>query len=287
MKARSFLFVIGAALLGFGAWWWLRTPAPEYAQQRRVSYRVTVSNTTNRALAGGKLWLLAPQALTPSQRVLGIQSALAHEVVSDEYLNQQLEFALPELPPYGQTEVAVEAELALAATPNRWSESPPDYWLQPQPGIPSDDPSIVALAEAIQGDDPSAAIAAWLDGNLERSGYDSQDRGALWALEQRGGDCSEFAYLGTALARAKGIPARVAEGWVVNTDGALEAGSFHAWTEVWVDGTWHVMDAHRQGRDDIEGSYLTFRVIPPNPDAFSASFTRFRFEGEGLTVLMH
>jgi transglutaminase-like putative cysteine protease len=288
VNRRALFLLVGLVLLlGIGTWWWLRQPATQYPQPRRVSYRVTVSNTTNRALEGGKLWLLAPQAYTPSQRLDGLAASLPYEAISDDYANQQLEFALPALPPYGQTEIVVEAALALAETPNRWGGDAPPYWRQPQPGIQSDDPRIAELAGSIEGEDPVAAIGAWLDANLERSAYDSQDRGALVALEQRGGDCSEFAYLGAALARAKGLPARVAEGWVVSADGPLEAGSFHAWTEIWQEGTWRVLDAHRQGRDEADGAYLTFRVIPPDPEAFSASFTRFRFEGAGLTALMH
>lgn len=276
--------VAGAVTL----WWLFRTPAISYPDARRVSYRVTVSNTTNRALEGGQLWLAAPQALTPSQRLDAMSSTLEYSVVSDQYANQQLEFALPVLPPYGQLEVVVEAQLSTAPAPNHWAGGAPAYWSQPQSGIPSDEPRIREVALTLEeSDDRIAAIAQWLDANLERRNYDSQDRGALWALEQRGGDCSEFAFLGAALARALGSPARVVEGWVVETDGALQAAGFHAWTEVWEDGTWHVLDAHRQGRDEPSGSYVAFRVIPPDPEAFSASFTRFRFAGEGLTVLMH
>ena len=278
-----------AIVVAAGVLWWLfRTAAISYPDARRVSYRVTVSNTTNRALEGGKLWLAAPQELTPSQRLDGLSSTLDYSVVSDQYANQQLEFALPVLPPYGQVEVVVEAALSTTPTPNHWASEAPPYWREPQPGIQSDDPRIREVAATLeQGGDRIASIAQWLDANLERSNYDSQDRGALWALEQRGGDCSEFAFLGAALARASGSPARVVEGWVVETDGALQASGFHAWTEVWEDGTWHVLDAHRQGRDEASGSYVAFRVVPPDPEAFSASFTRFRFAGEGLTALMH
>ena len=279
--------IVVLVLCGVTAWWLMRVPEPTYPDARRVSYRVTVSNTTNRALEGGRLWLLAPQALTPSQRVDSIHSNLDHSVVSDDYANSALEFALPTLPPYGQSEITVEAELATAPTPNRWRDEPPEYWRQPQAGIPSDDPRIAEVAATLgESDDRIAAIAQWLDANLDRLNYDSQDRGALWALEQKGGDCSEYAFLGAALARSLGSPARVVEGWVVDADGALEAASFHAWTEVWDGDTWRVLDAHRQGRDEMEGTYLAFRVVPSDPEAFSASFTRFRFEGDGLTVQM-
>jgi transglutaminase/protease-like cytokinesis protein 3 len=60
---------------------------------------------------------------------------------------------------------------------------------------------------------------------------------ALEALESRKGDCNEHAVLFTALARAAGIPARVAAG-VVYLDGAFY---YHAWSEVWL-GQWVAVD---------------------------------------------
>jgi len=60
---------------------------------------------------------------------------------------------------------------------------------------------------------------------------------ALEALSSRKGDCNEHAVLFTALARAAGIPSRMAAG-VVYMDGAFY---YHAWSEVWL-GQWVTVD---------------------------------------------
>jgi hypothetical protein len=60
---------------------------------------------------------------------------------------------------------------------------------------------------------------------------------ALAALDSKTGDCNEHAVLFTALARAAGIPARVAAG-VVYLDAAFY---YHAWAEVWL-GQWVAVD---------------------------------------------
>jgi hypothetical protein len=60
---------------------------------------------------------------------------------------------------------------------------------------------------------------------------------ALEALHSKKGDCNEHAVLFTALARATGIPSRVAAG-VVYMDGAFY---YHAWSEVWL-GQWVAVD---------------------------------------------
>jgi hypothetical protein len=75
------------------------------------------------------------------------------------------------------------------------------------------------------------------------------ERGALWALENAAGDCSEFSYLFVALCRAVGVPARVQTGFAFHylTEN-LEDG--HMWAEYYlenygwipVDATWGQLD---------------------------------------------
>ncbi len=60
---------------------------------------------------------------------------------------------------------------------------------------------------------------------------------ALQVLDERQGDCNEHAVLFAALARAAGLPTRVAAG-VVYLEGAFY---YHAWDEVWL-GEWVAVD---------------------------------------------
>jgi transglutaminase-like putative cysteine protease len=55
---------------------------------------------------------------------------------------------------------------------------------------------------------------------------------ALEVLSRREGDCNEHTTLYTALARAAGIPTRMAAGIVYMENGFY----YHAWPEVWLDG---------------------------------------------------
>jgi hypothetical protein len=82
--------------------------------------------------------------------------------------------------------------------------------------------------------------------------YEEQDeeRGALWALENRTGDCSEYSYLFVALCRAAEIPAKIQAGFAFHrTSETLENG--HMWAEYYlanygwipVDVTWRLFDA--------------------------------------------
>jgi hypothetical protein len=77
-----------------------------------------------------------------------------------------------------------------------------------------------------------------------------EERGALWALENGFGDCSEYSYLFVALCRATGIPARIQAGFAFHRAiETLEDG--HMWAEYYlenygwipVDVTWRLFDA--------------------------------------------
>lgn len=81
--------------------------------------------------------------------------------------------------------------------------------------------------------------------------YEVQDeeRGALWALENGVGDCSEYSYFFVALCRAAGIPARIKAGFAFHrATESLEDG--HMWAEYYlgnygwipVDVTWRLFD---------------------------------------------
>lgn len=93
------------------------------------------------------------------------------------------------------------------------------------------------------GASPSnAELAAFVRATIDASGGRSFDVASQVATH-KAGDCTEHAVLLAALARAQGLPARVAVGTLV-ADIAGELGAFgHAWTEIHRDGAWQLVDA--------------------------------------------
>ncbi len=106
--------------------------------------------------------------------------------------------------------------------------------------IQSDDPDIVHEARSIAGKgtplDKARAINQWVYANLTKSPTLSLPS-AKEILKQRVGDCNEHAVLFTALARAVGVPTRIATG-LTYTGGQFY---YHAWPEVFV-GRWMAVD---------------------------------------------
>ena len=113
--------------------------------------------------------------------------------------------------------------------------------LAPTPFLQSTHPRLVAQARQILGEERDAVQGArrlldWTYTALDKVPTVGMPT-ALEALDSKRGDCNEHAVLFTALARAAGLPARVAAG-VVYLDGAFY---YHAWSEVWL-GQWVAAD---------------------------------------------
>jgi len=115
-----------------------------------------------------------------------------------------------------------------------------DYLL-PNALIQSDDKKIMEQTARILSGEKNAYEAAkklndWVYNALTKKPVVSIPS-ALEVLNQREGDCNEHTALFTALARAAGIPTRMAAGIVYVENGFY----YHAWPEVWV-GTWMAVD---------------------------------------------
>jgi transglutaminase-like putative cysteine protease len=141
--------------------------------------------------------------------------------------------------------------------------------------LPDDDPRLLNLLERARRQapgavDPLAALTNFVHGYLE---YDeaSHSLGLLDTLQSRRGDCTEFADLLTALARAAGYRARTVTGLVYADDGK-PAFMLHAWSEVqdgkrWrgLDPTWNEvrLDATHLPLPDSDVGYLrAYAALP-------------------------
>lgn len=110
-----------------------------------------------------------------------------------------------------------------------------------------------------------AAIRDWIAGHLTYvSGSSTIDTTAIDSFIDRQGVCRDYAHLMITLCRAAQVPARIAS---VFAPGVTPP-DFHAVTEVYLDGAWHLIDAtgmaHADqmaliavGRDALDVAFLT------------------------------
>ena len=90
------------------------------------------------------------------------------------------------------------------------------------------------------------AISNWIHNNIEyRFGSGRPDISAAQIIERGYGVCRDFAHCMIALCRAINLPARYVTGHLPDI-GHIDPGSpmdFHAYSEVYLGGKWHVFDA--------------------------------------------
>jgi transglutaminase-like putative cysteine protease len=140
-------------------------------------------------------------------------------------------------------------------------------YLAPEPFIESDDPAIVAAAgAAVRGVTGARAraerLTRYVNGLLEKKPTVSLPS-AREVLRTKVGDCNEHTALYVALARALGIPARIAVG-LTFVRGAFY---YHAWPEVYID------DGGNRG---------LWLPVDPTLNQFPADATHLRLARGGL-----
>ena len=201
-----------------------------------------------------------------------------------------LYFSLTDLPPFATRIITIQTELKLS--PQSLSDLPVDLekYLKPQEYIESDHPEIRRVAQILRSPDPLKTIEKvfrWVVVNLRYSGYVGKNRGALFALEHKKGDCTEYADLFVALCRANDIAAHPVGGYVCPQSGVLKARNYHNWGEFYQQGTWKLADPQNRVLMQNGSDYIAMRIIHASADDPMGSYNRFRFEGEGLKVRMN
>jgi transglutaminase-like putative cysteine protease len=290
VNRTSAVVLAGVVIALLVAYFWLgRSVEPVFDGKRSVRYALELRNLTANTVRNARLRVIAPLATSENQRVESIEASSPFYQVSLAAGSSALEFVVPVLPPFAAEEIWISAELSTASTANVAEAPEPKQWLAPQPAIESADASIQSLAQQLKGESDSATLAGirdWLKANLRPSSYDAIDQGAAAALDAKRGDCTEYAYLAVALARAAGVPARPVDGWIATESGILEAAAFHTWAEVWDGERWQVLDAHPAGDGIDRSSYLAFRVLPTAESDLATSFARFAVDAPGVAVRM-
>lgn len=152
-------------------------------------------------------------------------------------------------------------------------------WLQ------SDAPEIKALAAQAVGKARSPLakmrrLRSFVSGYVNQHGLDIGYASALEVARTRRGDCTEYAVLLAALARAEGIPTRVVSGlaYAGRAAGALRVFVPHAWTQAWIHGRWQSFDA---ALGQFDSGHIALATSDGSPSQFFQSnrlFGRLRID---------
>ena len=258
-----------------------------YQEQRIIRFTYEISNQTQFAIPDGEISTYLPVAQLSNQRAKSFKASRDYSEESDRFGNRVGQFDLGLVPPFGKKQLSLTAVVETTAEPNKVKLVDKGQYLQAEPFIEIDHPQIVLLAKEMQSDNEQQSLKNvydWVSKNIQYIGYVSQDKGALYALEKRQGDCTEYAYLVVALSRALGIPARAVGGYVYEGNAMVSASDYHNWAEVYLDGRWQIVDAQNKAFMDKSQNYISMRILSDSNVSLLGNSHRFLVAQEGLTV---
>ena len=155
----------------------------------------------------------------------------------------------------------------LAAVPFHLLPGEAVQYLMPSRYCPSDmfDDFVRAEWDHLTGGAKVAAMRDWIEANFTYApGSSTSATTAMESFVQRKGVCRDYAHVLITLARAAGLPARIASVYALGVDPQ----DFHAVAEVFLDGAWHLVDPTGMarpadmakigvGRDAADVAFLT------------------------------
>lgn len=141
-------------------------------------------------------------------------------------------------------------------------------------------PKVQELAKEAVGDakTPEEKVARIVEfvHKFIKPSYTAEPLTLLDLIKVRKGDCSEYALLFTALARASDVPTRELGGLVYTGDDEKSFGP-HAWNEVVLDGHWVPVDAS-SNETDVNATHLSFGSKAGDMLAILASAGKLSFK---------
>jgi hypothetical protein len=228
-----------------------------------LSYDFSVLGDTHKI----SFTVVVPQDVPDRQNILRIQYSPKPSRIFDENENRYAEFVFVKPDRQTRVEIDIKAELfrydLLTARRKRASARPEGLrvmdFLEHEKHIEKDHEQIQEIANTIEGQTELDRVKHIYDhviDNMEYAVLGRRDRGAIKALQQGKGDCTEYSDLFVAICRAKNIPARVVTGYTVKVDTAT---SKHNWVEVYLqDYGWVPFDP---SSGDVENVMIRARAF--------------------------
>ncbi|AEH44962.1 transglutaminase domain-containing protein [Thermodesulfatator indicus DSM 15286] len=184
-----------------------------------------------------------------------------YEIMKEkEYGNKFLHMAWESALPKG-AKLEIEVKLTRQeVSPRPWKKDIPLRLLLPDQLVPVE--TFESMAKEIAGDkkDPVAKLRAIYDYVITHMKYQKTGTGwgrgdAIWACNNRRGNCTDFHSLFMGLARAQGIPALFQMGLPVPSNGGLIKG-YHCWLLTFPDGMLYGIDASEAAKHPEKREYF-------------------------------
>jgi transglutaminase/protease-like cytokinesis protein 3 len=263
---------------------------PSYPIQRTVKYSFTVKNPNNHPVELAELQVISPVQLSPFQKMGSINTSHPFETMEDHQGTKRMAFSIRDLPPFGSRNISITTSVELSERGHPIDSIQSEDFLQEERLIQFSHPAIQRIAKRLKTDEPRKTVEKtynWIVTNVKKSGYTRDDLGAVKALKNKSGDCTEFMYLFSALARANGIPTRNVAGFVARENRIVRPADYHNWNEAYVDGAWYLIDTDRGVLMEKSSEYIAMRFISENKGNHDWDSQNFFSSPSDVTITMN
>lgn len=248
--------------------------------KKLLRFNYVVKNESENFIANSSFIAAIPMQVEGIQFIESINSSYEHHLSNIN--KHSIEFPLKNIAPYSSKIIDLTLVVALTNKPKSDSAKSTEY-LQNQKYTEVDSPEIKELAAQLKGKtniETAKNIHQWLVNNITLSSYTADNKGAVYLLRNRTGDCTEFMYSFIALARANGIPARGISGfWIPGESSLINAADYHDWAEFYDGDQWVLVDASKNVFDENHGDYISLHVINDQ-----RPFPRYGSDSQNLTI---
>ena len=285
---RGSLCIIGTSALGVCVTAHSSPTDDEDSQSRRkLRFLLSFYNPSSKNLGRQVFWCYLPFN-SGSQTLINFQVSNPYRLHTDSLGHNILEIEFSNAHSHFQKVVTLEILVEFLETSPTRSNLSSSSWLHPERFIEVNDPKIINLARELRAtsDDKTIEnIYNWVSKSLNYSGYIPDDLGALYALEKKSGDCTEYAYLVAALARVNLIPSRIIGGYLTEKDVAPVPKDYHNWAEVFLSGDWKIVDSQKGNFLPNIGIYTGFEIYRHPSVNIMDGAHRYRLSGSLLVKM--
>lgn len=231
---------------------------------RNIRYSYLLRNDTAKILDNIEVLIMAPLSRTPFQTLKSLKVNEEYRVIEDSYYRHTLDIKVGSLAPFEQREIKVSASVLLTNIEKAFQFENSDAFVMEEVFVEANHPDIQPIAQMLKGETEEETLSAihdWITAEISKTGFMKASRGALSTLRSKTGDCTEFGYLTSALARYHKIPSSLMGGFKVKGDSVLSARTYHNWNLLFTDGSWQLVDTFDDAFRDEETSYIAFETI--------------------------
>jgi hypothetical protein len=294
-KSRSVLnkmmkkcIYIGCAILFIallGLWLKYFFMADNYpSAQKTLRFNYTLANTSSQLVPSARFSLMLPAQVDGIQTIKQLNSSYIYDLKKELDGRQAVEFNLENIAPFATKIIDLSLVVEVVNKPKKESIDKGIY-LTSEKYIELESPYVKDIAgqfNAGTATESAKNIYEWLVNNIQPENYTADKKGAVYALKNKTGDCTEAMYAFVALARANGIPARGVSGyWVPGDSSIINAADYHDWAEFYDGKRWVLVDVNKKVFDSDYFNY----VVGVTLDADTA--TRWHLHSSNTELSIH